>query len=191
MQAQTDSTAMLMRWSIDDYHRLISSGILAGRRVELIKGNLIEMAPEGPQHSTRTSAGSDYLREQTKGLAIVREAHPITLSDSEPEPDIALVRGTYATYEAHHPYPADIFLLVEISKSTLAYDLTQKKRTYAEAGIQEYWVLDVEKHELHVFQKPIEIRGTAEYSESRVLRQGKLQLLMLPEVSVDISAFAS
>lgn len=190
MQKQQESfAATLMRWSIDDYHRLISTGVLEGRRVELIQGNLIEMAPEGPMHSAKTSSGSEYLRERTRGLAIVREAHPITLSDSEPEPDIALVRGTYTDYQEHHPYPEDIFLLVEISKSTLAYDLSQKKQTYAEAGIPEYWVLDVEKLEVHVFQHPVQTGNSADYSNHKVIRSGSLQLAKIPEIVVDISAF--
>lgn len=204
MQSQTQSTATLesavtlLRWTVDEYHRLVSSGVLKGRRVELIQGDLIEMAPEGPQHSARTSAGSDYLRERVRRLAsgrlvTVREAHPITLADSEPEPDIALVRGTHADYEAHHPYPDDIVLIIEISKSTLAYDLNEKKQTYAEAGIPEYWVLDVEGRELHVFQEPVQAPAQADqvidYSEHKILKEGRLQLLKMPDVVVDVATF--
>ncbi len=177
-----DYAATPMRWTVDSYHQLVESGILRGRRVELIQGDLIEMAPEGPQHSSKTASGGDYLRQKIQGMAILREAHPITLEASEPEPDIAVVRGRHEDYEAQHPYPEDVLLLVEIAQSTLAYDLNYKKQVYAKAGIREYWVLAVSSRKLHVFQNPKE--GT--YSQSKIVDSGVLTLLMLPSVSIDV-----
>ena len=177
-----DTAAVPMRWTVDSYHQLVESGILRGRRVELIQGDLIEMAPEGPQHSSKTASGSDYLRQKIQGIAILREAHPITLESSEPEPDIAVVRGKHEDYETQHPYPEDVLLLVEIAQSTLAYDLNYKKQVYAKAGIQEYWVLAVSSRKLHVFRK---LKDGA-YSQSKTVTDGVLSPLMLPSVSIDV-----
>jgi len=118
----------LMRWTIEDYQRLVESGILANRRVELIDGNLVEMAPEGAPHSHTLSSGADYLRHHLSGQALIREAHPITLSGSEPEPDIAVVKLPRSQYQNRHPMPEDILFLIEVSNSTLAYDLQLRKK---------------------------------------------------------------
>jgi len=81
-----------IKWTVAEYHRLIDTGILNERRLELIQGDLIEMPSESPLHSHFSSGVAEYLRFSLQDLAYVREAHPITLSDSEPSPDIAIVR---------------------------------------------------------------------------------------------------
>ncbi len=83
----------LTKWSLSDYHQMIDTGILDDRRVEFILGEIIEMSPEKPLHCSINHQGATYLRSLLKQNAVVREAHPITLSDSEPEPDIAIVRS--------------------------------------------------------------------------------------------------
>ncbi|MGH2412945.1 MAG: Uma2 family endonuclease, partial [Microcystaceae cyanobacterium] len=82
----------LAKWTVEDYHRMIEAGVLADRRVELIAGEIVEMAPEGPLHKYVTDTSAEYLRSLLQGKAKIYEAHPITLPDSEPEPDIAVVR---------------------------------------------------------------------------------------------------
>ncbi|MEB5613837.1 Uma2 family endonuclease, partial [Serratia marcescens] len=79
----------IAKWTIEDYHRLIEAGILASRQVELIEGDIIEMTPESPFHAYITEDAAKYLQNLLRDFALVREAHPITLSDSEPEPDLA------------------------------------------------------------------------------------------------------
>lgn len=177
---------ILMRWTLDDYHRLIESGILRDRKVELLQGELIEMAPESPIHTSKTASGADYLRQKLSGLALIREAHPITLSSSEPEPDLAVVKGSsHADYTERHPYPEDVFLLVEIANSTLAYDLNEKQAAYAEANIQEYWVLDTAHKKLHVFRQP----QTQSYQETLVLDSGMLTLVAFPTIQISVKTF--
>ena len=80
----------LMKWSLEDYHNLINHGLLADKNVELLEGELIEIYPESPLNLYITSSGADYLREILQGMALVIEAHPITLTNSEPEPDIVI-----------------------------------------------------------------------------------------------------
>ncbi|MFM1841537.1 MAG: hypothetical protein RLZZ490_268 [Cyanobacteriota bacterium] len=144
----------LLKWTVQDYHHLVDQGLLSGKNVELLDGNIVTMPPEGPLHSYTTHTSADYLRQKLKGLALVREAHPITLSNSEPEPDIAVVVPPQERYKERHPQAQDIFWLVEIANSTQAYDLNDKKRIYAQAGIPEYWVADLTNRQLFVFRTP-------------------------------------
>jgi Uma2 family endonuclease len=118
----------LLKWTVQDYHHLIEQGLLDGKKVELLDGNLVTMPPEGPLHSYTTNTVADYLRQNLHGLALVREAHPITLSQSEPEPDIAIVLPPQGRYKEKHPQADDIFWLMEIASSTQAYDLNDKKQ---------------------------------------------------------------
>ena len=135
---QVEVDRALMRWTVEDYHRLVESGVLSNRRVKLVDGNLVEMAPEGAPHSNTVRSGADYLRDRFSKKALISEAHPVTLATSEPEPDIAVVKLPRSRYANKHPHPEDIHLLIEVSQSTLAYDLNIKKQLYAESGIPEY-----------------------------------------------------
>ncbi len=81
----------LYKWSVEDYHQIIESGVLEGKSVELLEGEIIAMSPENPIHSSRIDTIADYLRDKLKDQAKVREAHPITLDNSEPELDVAIV----------------------------------------------------------------------------------------------------
>jgi Uma2 family endonuclease len=157
----------LAKWSVEDYHRMIETGILVDRRVELIQGEIVEMTPEGPLHKYVTDTAADYLRALLQGKAKIYEAHPITLPDSEPEPDIAIVRLPAERYRTRHAYPEDIYWLIEIADSTLTGDLEQKKKVYARAGIAEYWVVDVKSERLKVFRQPEaeDYQNQTEYSE--------------------------
>ena len=143
-----------IKWSIDDYHLMIKSGVLNNRSVELIEGEIIEVSPESPLHRFTNDSNAEYLREQLAGVAKVFESHPITLNNSEPEPDIAIVRLPNINYLTRHPYPEDIYWLIEISNTTLEDDLNRKKRIYASAGINEYWIIDLKNTELIVFREP-------------------------------------
>ena len=135
----------IAKWTVKDYHKMIESGILSDRNVELILGGIVEMSPEGPLHHFINLRVADYLRSLLGQQAVVSEAHPITLADSEPEPDIAIVRSPNTLYINHHPYPEDIYWLIEISDSTLTKDLGIKKKAYARASIAEYLVINIQE----------------------------------------------
>ena len=145
---------ILAKWSVEDYHQMIAAGIISDRRVELIEGEIIEVSPEGPTHSSFCDRIAEYLREKFRGIAKVREAHPITLNASEPEPDIAIVRLKDNNYRDRHPYPEDIYWLIEIADSTLSKDKEIKKKIYAIAGIKEYWIIDLNNRKLIVYLNP-------------------------------------
>jgi Uma2 family endonuclease len=146
----------LKRWSTDEYHRLIAAGILTpDDRVELLDGQIVEMVPQDPPHASTTDEGSDYLKALFAGLAKVRAQLPITLApDSEPEPDIAIVRIDPNRYRERHPGPQDIFLLIEIADSTLSRDRNRKAKVYAKAGIREYWIVNIGQQQLIVLKDP-------------------------------------
>lgn len=172
----------IAKWSVEDYHKIIETGILSDRPVELLEGTIIEMSPEGPLHRKKCDGVADYLREKLRGYAKVYEAHPITLTTSEPEPDIAIVRLPVSLYDNHHPYPEDIYWLIEISDKTLSKDLQQKRLIYAEAGIREYWVIDVEKRELKVFQSLF----NGDYRQEERYTTGTILSVAFPEIQLSV-----
>ncbi|EAZ90615.1 Uma2 family endonuclease [Crocosphaera chwakensis] len=172
----------IAKWSVEDYHKIIKTGILNDRPVELLEGNIIEMSPEEPLYRKKCDAVADYLREKLKGYAKVYEAHPITLSASEPESDIAIIRLPVSLYDNHHPYPEDIYWLIEISDKTLSKDLHQKRLIYAEAEIREYWVIDVEKRELKVFKNVL----NGDYQQEETYTTGMISSLAFPEIELSV-----
>lgn len=175
------SNLTLAKWTVEDYHQMIDAGILAERRLELIAGKIVEMTPEKPLHRRVTVKLADYLREKLRGRAVIFEAHPITLFDSEPEPDITLVQLPLERYDARHPYPEDIYLLIEISDTTLKNDLETKQKIYAFAGIQEYWVVDIQGSQIKVFRQPEENRYLKEFNFS----QGEIVPTAFPDVAIE------
>lgn len=172
----------IAKWSLDDYHRMIEAGILDDRKVELLAGEIVEMTPESPFHRVYGEGLAHYLRTRLKDRAWVSEARPITLANSEPEPDIAVVRLPWFQYSQHHPYSEDILLLIEISDSTLSKDLNEKKQLYAQAGILEYWVVDVKAKKVIVFQQSDgnNYRIQLEYTT------GKITPLSFPDVEIPV-----
>lgn len=174
-----------VKWSIEDYHRMVAAGILHNHRVELLAGDIIEVSPEGPVHASRIRKVGNYLRSVLNGLALVSEAHPITLQQSEPEPDLAVVRLPEERYENRHPGADDILWLIEISDTTLATDLNQKRQIYAAAGIDEYWVVNVPDNCLMVLRQVVE----QEYTSVSELREGTVSPLAFPEMRVMVDRF--
>jgi len=143
------------KWTVDRYHRAIAAGLFDDQPIELLRGELIVMPPEGEPHAYSNSEAGDYLREILGSRAKIREAHPITLPDnSEPVPDLAIVKPLGAVYRERHPHPDDIFWLIEFSNTTLNQDLREKRTLYAEVAIAEYWVVNLRDRELIVFRNP-------------------------------------
>ena len=170
----------VFKWSIADWHELVNSGVLADRRVELLEGEIIEVSPEGPMHSSTNYSVVEYFQELLKNRVVVREAHPITLDNSEPEPDIAIVRSPYTNYFTRHPCPQDIYWLVEISNKTLKLDLEKKPVTYARNAIPEYWVIDLVNKKLIVHTQPV----NNSYSQIQTLTTGTISPQAFPNVAI-------
>ncbi|MEG3851259.1 Uma2 family endonuclease [Microcoleus sp. herbarium13] len=173
-----------VKWTVADYHRIIAAGILEERNVELIGGEIIEMAPEGESHAYCSDEAGEYLIYLLGDRAKVRQGKPITLarSNSEPEPDIAVIQRLGQNYREHHPYPENIFWLIEYSNSTLTKDLGIKSQIYAAAGISEYWVVNLRTMELIVFRVPTD----GGYQSRETLTQGNINPLAFPDVAVSV-----
>lgn len=146
----------LKRWTVQDYHRMSELGILDPKeRTELIAGQITLMAAKGTPHVTSLHLLANTLRDQLGSIALVRTQDPIQLDDfSEPEPDLSVVRGTVLDYADHHPRPSEVYLIVEVADSTLKHDCEVKDKLYAQAGIADYWVVDLKNRQLHIFRNP-------------------------------------
>jgi Uma2 family endonuclease len=172
----------LAKWSVDDYHRMIQAGILRDRRVELLAGEIVEMSPETPIHYSTAKRGAKYLEELLIGKADIRFNGPITLSNSEPEPDIAIVRLPESTYNYRHPQPEDIFWIVEVAKTSLQKDLELKASIYATADIQEYWVLNLNGKQIIVFRYP----QNGRYTFTETIGEGIITPLAFSDIQVSV-----
>lgn len=172
----------LYKWSVADYHQIVESGVLANKSVELLEGEIIAVSPESPLHSSVNYSVANYLRGLLSNSAIVREAHPITLDNSEPEPDIAIVSAPYTQYISRHPYAQDVYWLVEVANKTLAKDLNAKSVTYARNGIREYWVIDLVSNKLWLFR---DLENNS-YQVQQELTTGVIKPIAFPEINVDV-----
>jgi Uma2 family endonuclease len=171
------------KWTLDRYHQAIDAGVFDDQPVELLRGDLIVMPPEREPHAYYNSEVGDYLRGLLGSRAKVREAHPITLADdSEPIPDLAIVQPLGRVYLEHHPYPSDIYWLIEFSNATLAKDLNEKKAAYAESGIAEYWVVNLKNQQLHVFRD----LQDGHYTTEDILTGGTVSPLAFQDVSIQV-----
>ncbi|NES82869.1 MAG: Uma2 family endonuclease [Moorea sp. SIO2B7] len=173
----------LTRWTVADYHRMIANSLLAGRQVELINGNIVDMAPELPIHRATYRRGVKYLEALLQERAVVFSAAPITLpTDGEPQPDICIAKSPESQYDERHPSPDDIYWLIEVSNSTLSYDLGEKAQIYARDGIQEYWVIDIPGKQLWLHRKPRD----GKYCSIMQLSSGTIKPLTMPDVTIQI-----
>ncbi|BAY11234.1 Uma2 family endonuclease [Calothrix sp. NIES-2098] len=176
-------TVTTFKWTIERYHRAIEAGIFDDQPIELLRGDLIVMPPEREPHAYYNTEAADYLRTLLGERAKIRDAKPITLpNNSEPSPDIAIVKPLGEIYLQHHPYPEDIFFLIEFSNSTLSKDLGEKKAIYAEAGIAEYWVVNLKSLQLQVFRD----LKHGEYTTELTLTTGNITPLAFPDVFVQV-----
>lgn len=174
-------------WSVDEYHRMSELGLLdPNQRTELIAGQITLMAPKGTPHVTALYLLANALRHQLNDAALVRTQDPVQLDDcSEPEPDLALVRGSILDYADHHPRPEQVDLVVEVSDSTVKQDCEVKDKLYAQAGIADYWVLDLPHRQLHVFREP----SSKGYTRHLILTEpNQITPLAFPELVLTLSA---
>jgi Uma2 family endonuclease len=186
-----------VKWSVEDYHLMIKTGLLDDRPVELLAGEIVEISPEGEPHAFFSSEAGNYLNrvlgDKPDGIAdayraFVRHAKPITLPNgSEPEPDLAIVQPLGREYLTHHPYPENIFWAIEYANSSLEKDATIKYRIYAEAGIPEYWLVNLQTGELIIYRQPC----GREYGSKMTLKDGNISPLAFPDAIVPVEAIIS
>jgi len=153
-----------------------------------IRGAIVEITPEGKPHAYFSTGSGNYLVQLLGDRALVRPGKPITLlDDSEPEPDITVVKQLGQEYLSHHPYPENIFWLIEYSDSSLGKDLEIKRKLYADAEIPEYWVVNLQTRQLIIFRDP----QYGDYATRVTLTEGTIAPVAFPDVLVSVAAIVS
>jgi Uma2 family endonuclease len=172
------------RWTVAEYHRMAEVGLLhEDSRVELIDGEIIEMAPIGSPHGGNVKRFIRLFSKVIGDKAIIAAQDPVVLSGySEPEPDIALLRWRADDYEQSHPHPEDVLLLIEVSDSTLRYDRDVKIPLYAKNGIPEVWLLDIQNRQLEIYREPV----NGEYQQRDCRQTGKIAPILCSDAVIDL-----
>ena len=139
------------------YHQMIDAGIFRpGERIELIEGEMLDMAPIGSRHSAAVMALTDLLYDTLdRALTMISVQNSLVLGDiSEPQPDVLVLRSRADRYRDAVPRASDVLLLIEVSDTTLHYDRTRKIPLYARFGITESWIVNLVEGQLEVFREP-------------------------------------
>ena len=144
------------RLDVDQYHRMGEAGVFEGNeRVELIEGELVEMAPIGDRHAGTTNKLARSLFAAAGERAVVAVGNPVRLDRyNEPQPDFALLRSRPDFYGGSKPAPADVLLLIEVADSSLRYDRAVKLPLYARHGVPEVWIVDLQSGTVEVCREP-------------------------------------
>jgi Uma2 family endonuclease len=145
----------IWRLSVEQYHQMIDQEILTDAdAVELLEGWLVQKMPKKPAHRLVTRRTRKALEKLLPTGWFVDCQEPVTLLDSEPEPDLSVVRGDEETFITRHPLAHEIGLLVEVSDTTLRRDQGVKKRVYARARVPLYWIINIPKRRVEVYGEP-------------------------------------
>jgi len=144
----------IARFSVEQYHRMIESGAFTeDDRLELIEGWVVQQMSKGPGHEYSVGQGEELLRTHVPAGWHVRNQAPITLTSSEPEPDLTIVRGDRGVYRQRHPVASEVALVVEVSDTSLNTDRV-KAKTYGSAGIPEYWIINLVDRRIELYARP-------------------------------------
>ena len=185
IETEQEQEPQIHLWSIADYHQMIEAGVLdEDDRVELLEGKIVCMSPQRPFHAASVQRSANYLYEMLRGKAYIRTQLPVILgNDSEPEPDIAVVRFDANEYSFRHPEVSDIYLLIEVADWTISKDRKQKARIYGKNQVLEYWILDLQKRQVYVFRQPEE----GSYGEELILNSNDITAMQaFPDVEISL-----
>ena len=171
--------------SVDEYERMVQAGVFAeDDRLELIFGEIVAMSPIGAQHVLVVNRLNNALVPALSGQALVSVQNPVRLLDSEPQPDLTLLRLQVEEHPDSLPLASDVLLLVEVSDTSVEYDRLVKLPLYAAAGIREVWIVDVAEQAVEVYREP----GAGGYRTKRTLGRGDtLAPLAFPGVTLDVT----
>jgi Uma2 family endonuclease len=143
------------RFTIEQYHGMIDRGIFAeDEPIELIRGEIVRKMPMGNPHAATVNILTRLLSKCIPDSAMISIQNPVLLSDSEPEPDVAILNFRDDLYAARRPVAQDVLLLIEVADSSLAYDRDVKGPIYAEAGVCEYWIVNLLNSTVEVYRDP-------------------------------------
>lgn len=169
----------LYRWNREQYHRLGEIDVFDGERVELLSGEVWRLGPQSPPHAATISRTSRTIRGILGEGFVVSSKMPVSLTDnSEPEPDVSVAIGVIEGFADHHPSVSEIVLLVEVADDTLDKDRGVKRKIYASAGIQDYWIINLIDCQVEVYRQP-SLDGT--YADVRTyLPTESIELICVP-----------
>jgi Uma2 family endonuclease len=185
MSSLMESWPRRHRITVDEYYRMAEVGLLApDARVELIEGEIIDMAPIGTDHNGVVNQLNYLFHKAVGDRGIVQIQSVVRLDrSSEPQPDVALLVPRTDFYRSAHPSPADVLLLIEVSDSTLRYDRDVKAPLYARHGIPEFWIVDLQNMSLRTYRSPVD----GKYREEDSTKEpGVTPIAALPAVEVDL-----
>lgn len=178
-------TLDVYRLRVEDYDKMIECGIFGeDEKIELWEGVLVKMSPKGIRHRTATTKTTDFFYGYLRHKAVIQVQDPIRLDDfSEPEPDIVLAKAPLSNYALRHPAPKDILLVVEVADSSVAID-RQKAQKYAENGIAQYLILNLNTNEVEEYREP-DAEGYR--FKQTYTKDESFNLVAFPDVSVKVS----
>ena len=173
------------RWTVAEYHRMGEVGLLnEDSRVELIDGEIVEMAPIGSFHGGNVNRFVRLLSKVVGNKAIVAVQNPVVLSGyTEPQPDLAILRWRADDYEQSNPHPEDVLLIIEVSDSTLRYDRDVKVPLYAHHGIPEVWLLDLQQRQIEIYRDP----AHGQYRQRDCRRTGQIAPILCPDAVIELA----
>ena len=159
------------QFTVAEYYKMAEAGILTeGDRVELIRGEIVEMSPIGTRHAGCVMRLITLLTEQVGRTAIVNAQNPIRLDIySEPQPDVMLLAPREDFYSKAHPTPSELLLIIEVADTSIGYDRREKLPLYAEFGIAEVWVVNLNNEVVEVYRNP----NAGAYQSVREARRGE------------------
>ncbi|MFO1039921.1 MAG: Uma2 family endonuclease [Geminicoccaceae bacterium] len=175
------------RFDVEAYHRMGEAGVFApGDRVELIEGEIVDMAPIGSGHGgTLNRLGRLAAWAVAEGRVLASTQNPLRLdAHNEPQPDLMLLRPRPDDYRDAHPTAADVLLLVEVAESSLAFDRGPKLALYARHAVPEVWIVDLAGRAVEIFRSP----RPAGYAERLRLTEGTAVPVLVPGLSIDVAA---
>jgi Uma2 family endonuclease len=174
------------RFTVGQYDQMIETGILTeDDRVELIRGEIVPKMPSDPPHAGTIKRLIRLIDPQLRGRALLGVQDPIHLADSEPEPDQSILHPSPDDYTTRHPTPADIFVLVEVADSSLDRDRNEKNPLYAENGVIEYWIINLNDDTVLVHRQP---RPDGTWADITTHGRGAtLDIAALPGVAVAVA----
>ncbi len=178
-------TEPIGRLSVDHYHAMIQAGILTDDDpIELLEGWLVVKMTKNPPHRVVTGLIRQALEHTLSNGWYVDSQEPITTNDSEPEPDVVVVRGARLDYLDRHPGPEDVALVVEVADATVKRDRGTKKRVYARAGIAVYWLVNLVNQQIEVYTQPTQSGKQPDYNQQHIYRLSDMLPVILDGVEI-------
>ena len=175
------------RFTVEEYHRLAEVGVLhEDDRVELLNGVIVDMMPIGPFHGGSVNRLIRMFERISRDRWVTSAQNPVHIGKhNEPQPDLLILRPRDDFYAENHPRPNDVFLLIEVSDSTLLIDRDDKLPIYATAGIAEVWIVNLPERLVEVYSSP----QSGAYTEMREVHPGgALAPAAFPDAAIDTAA---